>query len=210
MLTLAGHEVFTPTLTGVGERSHLLKLDINLDTHVLDVVNEMSWQELNNVVLVGHSYAGMVVTGVAEKMEKSIASIVMLDAFFPETGEALVDLQPPQVRDSFLAAERNGAVAIPPRPAAIFNVNEKDRAWVDAQCTPQPLKCFLQKLTLTRARERIGKKTYIRATGYASDPFDRAMTNARAKGWRLYEVPCGHEVMLDMPERLAGILQETL
>ena len=210
MLTQAGHDVFTPTLTGVGERSHLLKLDINLDTHILDVVNEIRWQELNNVVLVGHSYAGMVVTGVAEKMEKSIASIVMLDAFFPETGEALVDLQPPQVRDSFLAAERNGALAMPPRPAAMFKVNEKDRAWVDVQCTPHPLKCFLQRLTLTRARERIGKKTYIRATGYVSDLFDRAMTNARAKGWRIYEVPCGHDVMLDMPERLAGILQETL
>ena len=170
----------------------------------------MRWQELNNVVLVGHSYAGMVVTGVAEKMEKSIASIVMLDAFFPETGEALVDLQPPAARDSFLAAERNGALAMPPRPAAMFNVNEKDRAWVDAQCTPHPLKSFLQKLTLTRARERIGKKTYIRATGYASEPFDRAMANARVKGWRIYEVPCGHDVILDMPERLAAILQETL
>jgi len=145
----------------------------------------MKWQELNNVVLVGHSYAGMVISGVAEKMEKSIGSFVMLDAFFPETGEALVDLQPPQVRDSFLAAERNGALAMPPRPAAMFNVNEKDRAWVDAQCTPHPLKCFLQKLTLTRARERIGKKTYIRATGYASEPFDGAMANARGKGWRI-------------------------
>ena len=117
----------------------------------------------------------MVVTGVAEKMEKSIASIVMLDAFFPETGEALVDLQPPAARDSFLAAERNGALAMPPRPAAMFNVNEKDRAWVDAQCTPHPLKSFLQKLTLTRARQRIGKKTYVRATGYVSEPFDRAL-----------------------------------
>jgi hypothetical protein len=72
------------------------------------------------------------------------------------------------------------------------------------------LKCFLQKLTLTRARERIGKKTYIRPTGYASEPFDRAMASARVKGWRIYEVPCGHDVMLDMPERLAAILQETL
>ena len=210
LLSQSGHEVFTPTLTGVGERSHLLKPDVNLDTHILDVANEMKWQELNNVVLVGHSYAGMVISGVAEKMEKSIGSFVMVDAFFPETGEALIDLQPPQVRDSFLTAERNGALAMPPRPAAMFNVNEKDRAWVDAQCTSHPLKCFLQKLTLTRARERIGKKTYIRATGYASDPFDRAMTNARAKGWRTYEVPCGHDVMLDMPERLAAILQETL
>ena len=75
---------------------------------------------------------------------------------------------------------------------------------------PHPLKCFLQKLTLTRARDRIGKKAYIRATGYASEPFDRAMSNARVKGWRIYEVPCGHYVMLDMPERLAAILQETL
>jgi hypothetical protein len=143
----------------------------------------------------------MVISGVAEKMEKSIGSFVMLDAFLPETGEALVDLQPPQGRESFLAAERNGALAMPPRAAAMFNVNEKDRAWVDAQCTPHPLKCFLQKLTLTRARERIGKKTYIRATGYASEPFDRAMANARVKGWRVYQVPCGHDVLLDMPER---------
>ena len=210
ILTQAGHEVFAPTLTGVGERSHLLKPDLNLDTHILDVANEIKWQELNNVVLVGHSYAGMVISGVAEKVEKSIGSFVMLDAFLPETGEALVDLQPPQVRDGFLAAERNGAFAMPPRPAAMFNVNEKDRAWVDAQCTPHPLKCFLQKLTLTRARERIGKKKYIRATGYASEPFDRAKANARVKGWRIYEVPCGHDVMLDMPERLANILQETL
>ena len=101
MLTQAGHEVFTPTLTGVGERSHLLNLDINLDTHILDVVNEMRWQKLNNVVLVGHSYAGMVVTGVAEKMEKSIASIVMLDAFFPETGERWSICNPPRLGTAF-------------------------------------------------------------------------------------------------------------
>jgi pimeloyl-ACP methyl ester carboxylesterase len=209
ILIQAGHEVFTPTLTGVGERSHLLTPNVNLDTHILDVVNEMKWQELKNVVLVGHSYAGMVITGVAEQMEKSITSFVMLDAFFPETGEALVDLQPLSVRDGFLAAQRNGASTVPPRPAVMFNVNENDRAWVDAQCTPHPLKCFLQKLTLTRARERIANKSYIRATGYPSEPFDRALANARAKGWHIYEVASGHDVMLDTPERLAAILQET-
>ena len=78
-------------MRGVGERSHLLKPDLNLDTHILDVANEIKWQELNNVVLVGHSYAGMVISGVAEKVEKSIGSFVLLDAFFPETGEALVE-----------------------------------------------------------------------------------------------------------------------
>jgi pimeloyl-ACP methyl ester carboxylesterase len=90
LLARNGHEVFTPTLTP----------DINLDTHILDVVNEMRWQELNHVVLVGHSYGGMVISGVAEKMEKSISSFVMVDAFLPETGQAPVDLQPPSVQDS--------------------------------------------------------------------------------------------------------------
>ena len=207
LLTQSGHEVFTPTLTGLGERSHLLTPDINLDTHILDVVNVMKWQELNNVVLVGHSYAGMVISGVAEKLEKSIFSFVMLDAFFPETGQALIDLQPPAIRETFLAAARNGALTIPPRPAAMFNLNEKDRAWVDAQCTPQPIKCFLQKLTLTRARERVGNKAFVRATGYPSELFDQGMASAHAKGWRTYEVACGHDIMLDMPERLAELLQ---
>jgi pimeloyl-ACP methyl ester carboxylesterase len=206
----SGHEVFAPTLTGLGERSHLLSPAIGLDTHILDVVNEMKWQELNDVVLVGHSYGGMVISGVAEKMERAIASFVLVDAFLPETGQAVIDLQPQSVQDSLRSAEASGATTVPPRSAAFFHVNEKDRAWVDAQCTPQPLKCFLQKLTLTRARERIADKVYIRATGYPSEPFDLPMANARAKGWRVHELACGHDVMLDLPERLAEILQETL
>ncbi len=208
LLTHSGHEVFAPTLTGVGERSHLLTPDVGLDTHVLDIVNELKWQELNNVVLVGHSYGGMVISGAAERMEKAIASIVMLDAFVPEDGQAIVDLQPPAMRETIAAAQRTGAQTLPPRSAALFHVNEHDRAWVDAQCTPQPFNCFIQKLALTGARERIPRKTYIRAAGYPSPSFDAALTTARAKGWRTYEVPCGHDVMLDMPARLIEILQE--
>ena len=89
LLAANNHEVFTPTLTGVAERSHLLKPDIDLDMQILDVVNEMQWRQLTDVVLIGHSYGGMVVSGVAEKMEKAIASFVMLDAFFPRMGNAL-------------------------------------------------------------------------------------------------------------------------
>jgi pimeloyl-ACP methyl ester carboxylesterase len=203
-----GHEVFTPTLTGLAERSHLLTPEIGLDTHILDVVNEMKWQELNDVVLVGHSYAGMVISGVAEAMEKSIASIVFLDAFFPESGEALIDLTPPPIREAFLAAEREGQTTIPPRSAEMFNVNDRDRAWVDMQCTPQPVKCGLQKATLTGARERIAAKSYIRASAYQSPPFDLALAKARARGWHSHEVACGHDVMLDAPERLAEILHD--
>jgi len=208
LLARDGHEVFSPTLTGLGERLHLLSPAIDVDTHILDVVNEMRWQELNNVVLVGHSYGGMVISGVAETMEKSIASLVMLDAFMPEDGQSLVDMQPPQMRESVLIAAEEGRTALSPRSAAAFKVNEKDRAWVDAQCTPQPVRCFLQKLALTGARERIANKAYVRATGYPSEPFDRGLAKARAQGWRTYEVPCGHDVMLDQPERLAAILCE--
>jgi pimeloyl-ACP methyl ester carboxylesterase len=208
LLIRHGHEVFAPTLTGVGERSHLLTAAVGLDTHVLDIVNEVKWQELSNIVLVGHSYGGMVISGAAEKIQKAIASIVMLDAFVPEDGQAIIDLQPPALRDTIAAAQRDGAQTLPPRSAALFNVNEQDRAWVDAQCTPQPLNCFVQKLTLTGARERVARKTYIRAAGYPSQSFDAALTTARAKGWRTYEVPCGHDVMLDMPERLTELLQE--
>jgi pimeloyl-ACP methyl ester carboxylesterase len=209
LLARAGHEVFTPTLTGLAERSHLLTPAINVDTHILDVVNEMKWQQLNNVVLVGHSYGGVVISGVAEKMERAISSFVMLDAFMSENGQSVVDMQPPPMRDAVLAAERDGATSLPPRPAEFFKVNEKDRAWVDSQCTPQPIKCFLQKVTLTDARERIAKKTYIRATSYPSQYFDAGLASARAKNWRTYEVECGHDVMLDMPERLTEILQGT-
>jgi len=210
LLTRSGHEVFAPTLTGLAERSHLLSPAIDLDTHILDVVNEMKWQELSDVVLVGHSYGGMVISGVAEKMERAISSVVLVDSFLPETGQAVIDLQPQPVQETLRAAEASGATTVPPRTAAFFHVNEKDRAWVDARCTPQPLKCFLQRLTLTRARERIARKVYIRATGYPSEPFDRAMANARAKGWQVHELACGHDVMLDQPEQLADLLQETL
>ncbi|MFZ2068797.1 MAG: alpha/beta hydrolase [Xanthobacteraceae bacterium] len=208
LLAKNGHEVFTPTLTGVGERSHLLNPSINVETHILDVVNEMKWQELKHVVLVGHSYGGMVISGVAEKMEKAIGSFVMLDAFMPEDGQGVLDIYPQPNREPVEAALRSGATTMPPRSAALFKVNEQDRAWVDAQCTPQPIQTFVQKLKLAGARDRIGKKTYIRAAAYANPYFDAALASARTKNWRIYELPCGHDVMLDMPERLAQILQD--
>ena len=208
LLAKNGHEVFTPTLTGVGERSHLLNAFINVDTHIADVVNEMQWQQLTDVVLVGHSYGGMVISGVAEQMEKAIASLAMLDAFMPEDGQGVLDIYSPPNREPVQAALRSGATTMPPRSAALFKVNEPDRVWVDAQCTPQPIQTFVQRLALTGARDRIGKKTYIRAAAYANPYFDAGLATARARNWRVFELPCGHDVMLDMPERLAEILQE--
>jgi len=206
VLAARGHEVFSPTLTGVGERSHLLNADIDLDTHILDVVNLIKWQELTDVVLVGHSYGGLVISGVAEQVGPAIAAFVMLDAFHLDHGQSIADVS--GIADTIRAAQRDGATTLPPRAAASFKVNENDRAWVDAQCTPQPIKCFTQKQTLTGAREHIANKVYIRAADYPNAMFDQGLATARAKGWRTYEVPCGHDVMIDKPERLAEILEE--
>ena len=106
------------------------------------------------------------------------------------------------------AAEKKGETVLPPRPAAAFHVNEKDRGWVDALCVPHPIRCFSQKLTHTGARERIANRTYIRAAGYPNEGFDAARGKAQANGWRIYDVPCGHDVMVDMPDALVKILEE--
>ena len=93
-LQARGHDVFTPTLTGVGERSHLLSPDVNLDTHITDVVNLIRWEELSGIVLCGHSYGGCVITGVADRLSDRIAALVYLDAFVPEDGQSLYDILP--------------------------------------------------------------------------------------------------------------------
>jgi pimeloyl-ACP methyl ester carboxylesterase len=208
LLRARGHDVFTPTLTGVCECSHLLTPDIDLTTHVADIVNLIKWNELNDVVLVGHSYGGMVISGVAEKAENLIAVFVMLDAFYPENGESLIDQANQLTRDGVSKAMSEGATTLPARSAASFMVNAGDAAWVDRQCTPQPIRTVTQKVVLAGARERIARRCYIRASSYPNEPFDAAKAKAMRNGFRIYDVPSGHDVMIDMPERLAEILHE--
>src|SRR5262245_13994156 len=135
LLTAQGHKVFTPTLTGLGERSHLMSAGIRLATHVTDVANVISWEDLNDIVLVGHSYAGFVISGVTEQVSKAVASLIFVDAFVPETGQSLVELTAPATRAVIEAARQKGDITVPARPAEFFKVNEKDRAWMDAMCT---------------------------------------------------------------------------
>jgi pimeloyl-ACP methyl ester carboxylesterase len=179
LLAANGRKVFTPTLTGLGERSHLLGKGINVSTHVTDVVNVLKWEQLTNVVLCGHSYGGFVVSGVAEQMASAISSIVFLDAFLPENGEAMVDITGQAVIDATRAAEQQDALGVPPRKAEAFGVNEKDRAWVDSLTGLQPIGCFLEKIKLTGARDRIAKKAYIRAANYANPGFDKALAGIK-------------------------------
>jgi pimeloyl-ACP methyl ester carboxylesterase len=202
-----GHAVFTPTLTGLGERSHLLRPGIDLATHIADIVNVMRWERLSDVVLCGHSYGGFLISGVAEVMPAQIRSIVFLDAFLPENGDTILKLTGAAVQDAIRAALQRGELGVPPRPAEAFGVNEADRQWVDSLCVPQPIGTFTSAIALSGARERIERKSYIRAKGYNNPSFDRALAAARSDpSWRCYELLCGHDVMIDMPDRLSELL----
>ncbi|HYC18342.1 MAG TPA: alpha/beta fold hydrolase [Pseudolabrys sp.] len=208
-LRARGHAVFTPTLTGLGERAHLLHPDIDLSLHVADVLGAIGCERLSDIVLVGHSYGGCVISGVAEAVPDKIRSIVFLDAFIPNNGESLFDVVQPTVKEVIQGVLDRGETTVPVRDAAAFKVNEKDRAWVDSLATPQPVRTMTEKIKLTGARERIAGKIYIRAAGYPNVSFDKAYTHVKAdRGWRTYEVPCGHDVMIDAPDRLTEILLE--
>jgi pimeloyl-ACP methyl ester carboxylesterase len=208
-LRRGGHMVFTPTLTGLGERSHLMQGGIDLTTHITDVVNVFKWEALGDVVLCGHSYGGMVIAGVAEQMAPAIRAIVFLDAFVPKNSESAHELTGPGVRELTQAAAKRGEIGVPARSAEAFGVNASDRGWVDRLCVPQPIGTFTEKIALTGAVDRVARKSYIRAASYANPGFDKALATARADpSWRTYEVPCGHDVMVDMPDRLTEILLE--
>ncbi len=148
-LQAKGHSVFTPTLTGVAERAHLLHPGVNLQTHTLDVVNLIRWEELSDIVLCGHSYGGMVVTGVADQLPDRIRSLVYLDAFVPEHGQRLADFAP--IADDQLIE----GWQCKPISAATFGVNAADRDWVDRQCTVQSVACFTQPAQLTGGTSQI-------------------------------------------------------
>src|SRR5262249_4856832 len=155
ILTKAGHKAFTPTLTALGERSHVSHANVNLSTHVADIVNVLKWERLSNVILCGHSYGGFVIAGVAGKMPDALAPLAFIDAFVPESGDTVARVLSSVARQHVDEAMRRGEAIIAPIPAAIFGVNEKDRAWVDALCTPQPLATFTEQFAFTSALERI-------------------------------------------------------
>ncbi len=205
-----GHQVFTPTLTGVADRSHLLSPDVNLETHINDVANLIRWEELSDVVLCGHSYGGCIISGVADRIPDRIGALVYLDAFVLEDGESVHSVLPPPASASQIDGAQHAGEGwkVPPIPAEAFRVNAADIEWVNRQCTVQPLATFQQQLKLTGGIDKVRNVTFILATGFAGT-FQPFYERAKAKGWKTQVMECGHDVMLDLPDELTRALVES-
>jgi len=209
LLRDAGHDVYTPTLTGLGERSHLAHHAINLDMHIQDIVSVFTHEDITDAILCGHSYGGLVIAGVAGEIGERIRALVYIDAFAPADGQSLLDISGPDTALAVLEqASRNGGM-IPPISAAMFNVNEGDAARVDALSGPQPLATFVQAVRTGVDSNSVATRSYIFASANGGDWFIE--THARLKEhaqWRMHEIACGHSIMLDRPQELAALLLE--
>jgi pimeloyl-ACP methyl ester carboxylesterase len=192
-----GHRAFAPTLTGVGERSHLAGVGVDMEMHITDIVNEIIWKDLNDVVLVGHSYGGMVTTGVIERIPERIASVVFIEPFIPEDNQSFADLVP----DWPLEGPLTDA---PPTSPGDY-ISEADRLWVDAKATPQPTATLTQRQKVTGAYRNIGKKVFVQATNW--DLFaGMAQKYDKEPGWSVHRIASGHDIAIDAPDELVAVL----
>ncbi|HEX5999157.1 MAG TPA: alpha/beta hydrolase [Hyphomicrobiaceae bacterium] len=209
LLRAAGHEVFTPTYTGLGERAHQASRAITLDTHIADVMGVIECEDLADIVLVGHSYGGMVATGVADRAGGRIAKLVYVDAFVPEHGQSLNDLLPERAR-----AQREEATAqgdgwlIAPNPSPP-DTSPEDLAWIAPRRRWQPAACFLQPITLSNANPP-PPRTYIYCTRIGPDdvfgPFARRLRSD--PGWQFFEIDASHSPNVTAPEALVRLLDQ--
>ncbi|WP_263357681.1 alpha/beta fold hydrolase [Acidicapsa ligni] len=210
LLRKEGHTVYTPTLSGLADRSHLLHADINLSTHIQDVVNLIKFEELHDVVLCGHSYAGMVISGVADQVSERISSLVYLDAWFPQDGDSIMTLSPEIYQLMHIKETgRYGGISCPPIPAAILHVNEQDRAWVDTMATPQPFATMIEAIQLKGNHVNVRNKTFVLASAWEPNPFRQFYERLKVEAeWKIAMIESGHDAMLDKPVEVANVLIE--
>jgi pimeloyl-ACP methyl ester carboxylesterase len=208
-LRAQGHIVYAPSLTGCGERAHLLNGSINLSTHVEDVVNLFKYESIESAVLAGHSYGGMVVSGAADRIPEKVSALVYLDAFLPEPGQSLWDINIPANTARYLSmAGDYGGTVIPAPPATFWNLNAADVPAYDRLAGPHPLGCFTERPKLTGAYAKVKKKIYVWATELGRpSPFKQFYDKCKDDpAWETHALKCGHEVKMDMPEKTSEIL----
>jgi len=208
LLRAAGHELWTPTYTGLGERAHLASPAIDLDTHIADVIGMLEMEDLRDVVLIAHSYGGMVATGVADRVRERIAQLVYLDAFVPRDGQSLFDLQPAEARTRMreLARTDGEGWRLPPTQMPA-DTPDADIAWASGRRRPQPIKTFEQPLRLV-ASETPPPRSYIYCQRKApADVFRQFAERAqRERGWRYFEIDASHNPHITAPHALLELL----
>jgi pimeloyl-ACP methyl ester carboxylesterase len=204
-----GHEVFTPSLTGVGERVHLANPQITLSTHIQDVVNQILYEDLGEIVLLGYSYGGAVVTGCLEHVADRVSHLVYLGAFVPSAGESVIELIGLPRSPIQLGAQN----FLPPTPREFDDPTEEK--FQNQRRVPQPLATGLEAVRLAQPLESFGfRRTYIRAT--ESDPSeigDKHFANAAARAreseaWGYHEIKTNHMILSNKPDELANLLHE--
>jgi pimeloyl-ACP methyl ester carboxylesterase len=211
ILRTAGHDVYTPTLTGLGERSHLVSADVDLDLHIRDITAVLHYEDLHDVILVGHSYGGMVITGVADRAADRVGRLVYLDAATPVNGQSLVDVAGPIIeatRPTGKVVDGVELVLLPSSEAGMFYgvTDSDDVAWMAERLTAHPWKCFEQPLELTNEAAMLAITRYhIVCTSTLASRDPELVANARADG-RLWDVDTGHDLMITEPEAVADRL----
>jgi pimeloyl-ACP methyl ester carboxylesterase len=207
---LEGHQVFAPSLTGLGERRHLARPDIDLETHIADVVNLMEMEDLREAILVGHSYGGMVITGAADRAPERIRRLVYLDAFVPENGRCALDYVVPE-RAARMREEGERIGTITPPPLALWGITKQEHIdFVKPREARHPYRTMSQKISLKNpgALKRL-PKSFVYCSSPATGSFDRFAARYRGDpAWKFHELATGHDAMILMPERVAEILQK--
>jgi pimeloyl-ACP methyl ester carboxylesterase len=212
LLRQAGMDTHAVTLTGVGERAHLLGPSVTLDTHIQDVIGLIEAEELRRVVLVGHSYGGIVITGVADRLQQArpglLAQLVYLDAVTPHPGESWSSQHSPETQQARIeAAAASGGLSFPPPDASVFGLSGADRDWVNRRQTPQPLAVYRQALDFDAARVAALPRSFIDCTSPALPTIAVMRQRVRSEpGWKVHELATGHDPMVSAPRELAQLL----
>jgi pimeloyl-ACP methyl ester carboxylesterase len=220
LLRASGHDVHTPTLTGLGERAHLAHPMVGLETHVRDIVQFLECEDLRDVVLVGHSNAGTAITAIADRVPERLAHLVYLDAFVPADGQATIDLItfPRHAWETRVRTEGYGWLipSLQPIPWDDFVrdvwrvTDEADRQWLVPRLRPTPFKTFTDPVRLTSGTASKVPRTYIRCLQHKSERFDGHADMARkTAGWRCRELAAAHEPFVTAPRELVDLLLET-
>ena len=204
LMAARGHVLWTPTYTGLGERAHLATPEVNLSTHITDVVQMLEMEDLRDVVLIGHSYGGMVATGVADRVPERLAQLIYLDAFAPEDGQSLAMLTG-QDPGAMRAAAEDGWKS-PPRPLPP-DTPRADVAWVAARRMSHPVECFTQPIRLTGAGSNLPRHYIYALRKDDRDSFGRFHQRAlTTPGWTSHQIDASHSPHITAPQALAELL----